>query len=347
MRLTSCALPLAVTVLLLITASHPVAAFTPMTCQEFNVIRPKSSFRKISSAPPPLSSSSPLLPLGMAKMNDDDCCGNAPPCIQSTRRLWLQTTAASTVSPVVGITTTTTAVIFPIQYAHARELTDATSGNLPDFPPEAVRSYLQYRYPLQLAADYYIFDLQSLVRDTDSYGEVNDLVTSKGSRGGGGGASRIERDYVNPMRIIGLSMPPDVADDIRECQFAFERAMAKLTKATGGIRRGLSVEIDKKVVIPRAMDAWEDGRVALNSFFVTLNKATGLEDELRIIPPAGPDQLVEYGRSVRRYNEFTKKTRLCQNRGGPTLSAAWGQLMVSGYLQDSCGVEPLEGYFFQ
>lgn len=148
------------------------------------------------------------------------------------------------------------------------------------------------------------------------------------------------------MRIIGLTMPPEYADEIRDSQFAFEKAMSKLTKATQGIRRDLPVDIDKSAV-PNAQAAWEEGRVALNSFFVTLNTATGLKNELATIPPAGPNQLKEYGRSIRRYNEFMKKTKLCQNRGGPALSQAWGQLMVSGYLQDSCGVEPLEGYFFQ
>lgn len=148
------------------------------------------------------------------------------------------------------------------------------------------------------------------------------------------------------MRIIGLSMPPEYSDDIRDSQFAFEKAMSKLTKATQGIRRDLPVEIDKSAV-PNAQAAWEEGRLALNSFFNTINTATGLKDELRTIPAPGPDQLAEYGRSIRRYNDFIKKTKLCQNRGGPALSQAWGQLMVSGYLQDSCGVEPLEGYFFQ
>lgn len=265
---------------------------------------------------------------------------------KTTRRTWLRTT-----SSFFGVVAA--AALLPVESASSasgsgqpRAPTTSSSGLLPDLPPEAVRSYLQYRYPLQLAADYYVFDLQNMVRDTDEFGAVNELVSSKGSRGGAGGASRIERDYVNPMRIIGLSMPPEYADDIRDSQFAFERAMSKLTKATSGVQRGLSVEIDKDAV-PNAVSAWEEGRLALNSFFVTLNSATGLEGELTIIPPSGPDQTREYGRSLRRYNEFTKKTRLCQNRGGPTLSAAWGQLMVSGYLQDSCGVEPLEGYFFQ
>jgi len=228
----------------------------------------------------------------------------------------------------------------------ARPTTDASSGELPDLPPEAVRSYLQYRFPLQLSADFYIFDLQTMVEDTDEYGLINELVASRGGRGGAGGSSRIEREYINPMRILGLSMTPDYADDIRDSQFAFERAMSKLTKATNGIKRDLPVEIDASVV-PKAKEAWEEGRVALNSFFAIVNTATGLKDELVQIPPAGNNQFKEYGRNIRRYNEFTKKTKQCQNRGGPTLSAAWGQLMISGYLQDACGVEPLEGYFFQ
>lgn len=211
---------------------------------------------------------------------------------------------------------------------------------------DAVKSYLQYRYSLQLAADFYIFDLQNMVADTDEYGNVSELVRSTNARGGQGQPSRIERDYVNPMRIIGLSMPPEYADDIRETQFAFEKAMSKLTKATAGIKRDLPVEIDKDAK-PAAMAAWEEGRLALNSFFTILNTATGLKDELSLIPPSGPNQIATYGRSIRRYNEFMKKTKLCQNRGGPALSQAWGQLMVSGYLQDSCGVEPMDQYFFQ
>ena len=58
-----------------------------------------------------------------------------------------------------------------------------------------------------------------------------DLVSSKGGRQGGT-ASRIEREFVNPMRIIGLSMPPEYADDIRDSQFAFEKAMSKMTKVS-------------------------------------------------------------------------------------------------------------------
>ena len=113
---------------------------------------------------------------------------------QHTRRSWLQTSS-------ILIGTGMIASTFP-QSALAREVTDASSGELPDLPPEAVRSYLQYRFSLQLAADFYIFDLQTMVGDTDEFGAVSELVASKGARGGQGGASRIEREYVNPSEYL-------------------------------------------------------------------------------------------------------------------------------------------------
>lgn len=112
-----------------------------------------------------------------------------------------------------------------------------------------------------------------------------------------------------------------------------------------GVRRDLPVEIDRSVVTG-AEKGWDDGRLALNEFFAILNGAVGFE-ELKGIPPAGPNQFKEYGRSPRKFNELMKKTKLCQNRGGPALSQAWGQLMVSGYMQDSCGIPDLEDYFYQ
>jgi len=151
------------------------------------------------------------------------------------------------------------------------------------------------------------------------------------------------------MRIIeGLSMLPDESDALRTAQFKFERAMAKVTKAVAGVRRDLPVEIDKSLVVV-ATKGWDEGREALNEFFTVLNEVTGL-NEMRLISPAGADQVKKYGRSPRRYTELAKKTKLCQNRGGPALSQAWGQLMVSGYLQenmDFCGIPDPAEYFFQ
>ncbi len=157
--------------------------------------------------------------------------------------------------------------------------------------------------------------------------------------------SFVERDFVNPMRVLLLSFPPDVSDEMRDAQFRFEKAANRISKATAGYRRDLPVEITPSTIAD-AKAGWDEGRIALNEFFVLLNTAVGL-DELTTIPPAGPNQTKEYGRSSRRYNELQKKIKLCQNRGGPALSQAWGQLMVSGYLQDSCGIPDMDDYFRQ
>jgi hypothetical protein len=217
-------------------------------------------------------------------------------------------------------------------------------GNLPDLPPEAVRSYLQYRIPLQTSADFYMFELQRLLEDPSEYGTVNDLFQANNNNGQGN-PNRIEREFTNTFRILGLSMPPESADEMREAQFKFEKNAQIISKTTAGIRRDLPVEIDKNTV-SNALVGWEGGRQAINEFFDSLNRATGLS-EMRLIPPVGPNQLKDYGRSERRYLDLKKKVKLCQNRGGPSLSQGWGKLMVSGYLQDSCGIPDLNEYFYQ
>lgn len=253
-----------------------------------------------------------------------------------SRRQFLSFVAASVL--------TTQLVVANPGDARAVAMTGSKDGNLPDLPSEASRSYLQYRIPLQIAADYYIFELQDMVGDIDKWGEVGQLFQVNNNRGQGQ-PSKIERDFVNPMRILLLSMPPDVSEEMRDAQFRFEKAMNAISKATAGYRKDLPVEIPASSVTT-ARGGWEDGRVALNDFFALLNTATGLP-ELKAIPPAGPKQREEYGRSAKRYSDLIKKTKLCQNRGGPALSQAWGQLMVSGYLQDSCGIPDLDSYFYQ
>lgn len=264
-----------------------------------------------------------------ARVDGADLDGTAATSQLASRRDALRLAAVAALSP---------AALAPFP---APALADT---DLSDLPPDASRSYLQYRIPLQIAADFYVFDLQEMVGRIDDWEDINQLVRVNNNRGQGQ-PSRIERDFVNPMRILGLSMPPDVTDEMRDSQFKFEKAMAKLTKATNGVRRDLPVEIDTSA-LPTARAGWEEGRMALNEFFVALNTATG-SNEMRLIPEAGPNQIKEYGRNPRKYNDLMKKTKLCQNRGGPTLSQAWGKLMTSGYLQDSCGIPDLDAYFFQ
>jgi len=140
-------------------------------------------------------------------------------------------------------------------------------------------------------------------------------------------------------------MPPDEADEMRTAQFKFEKAMFDISKSVKGVRRDLPIEIDPSLVVS-ASKGWDDGRVALNEFFTILNSVTGFE-ELKSIPPRGPNQFQEYGRSQRKYNELVKKTKQCQNRGGPALSQAWGYLQTTQLLQDSCGIPDLDEYFYQ
>lgn len=209
-----------------------------------------------------------------------------------------------------------------------------------DLPNDAVRSYLQYRIPLQLSADYYMFDLKNSITDFDSWGEINSMFVSNNARGGAT-VSRMEREFVNPMRILTLSMPPDISDEMRDAQLDFERAMFKLSKLTSGVRKDIPIDLSPSL-IKDAQGLWENGRKSYNVFLGTLNKATGL-NELTLVAAAKSD----YPRSERKYVQLKKKLKLCQNRGGPTLSQAWGQLMVSGYMQDSCGIPDLNAYFEQ
>lgn len=85
-------------------------------------------------------------------------CTKSSSCLTATRRSLLENASKSL---AVG-----TASLLSGSNASAREVTDASSGAIPDLPNDAQRSYLQYRFPLQLAADFYIFDLQEMVKDT-------------------------------------------------------------------------------------------------------------------------------------------------------------------------------------
>lgn len=69
--------------------------------------------------------------------------------------------------------------------ASAAGIAKVTDGNLPDLPSEAVRAYLQYRVPLQIAADSYVFNIQDMMGDVDSWGEVGQLFRVNNNRGQG------------------------------------------------------------------------------------------------------------------------------------------------------------------
>eukprot|EP00590_Aulacoseira_subarctica_P007827 CAMPEP_0172424096 /NCGR_PEP_ID=MMETSP1064-20121228/21234_1 /TAXON_ID=202472 /ORGANISM="Aulacoseira subarctica , Strain CCAP 1002/5" /LENGTH=268 /DNA_ID=CAMNT_0013165851 /DNA_START=73 /DNA_END=876 /DNA_ORIENTATION=- len=213
-------------------------------------------------------------------------------------------------------------LLSPINSRASAVVTGIKDGNLPDLPTEAVRSYLQYRIPLQISVDYYLFELQDKVKNIEDWGDVSQLFVSSGARGGQGQPNRMERDFINPMRILELAMPPEDAEKLQAARNTFEQAMQLIQKATVGIRRDLPIEISSKD-IAIASKGWEDGRVALNQYIVALNSATGLTNELRTIPASDDQQISQYGRSPRKFFDLLKKSKQCQNRGGPTIAQGW------------------------
>lgn len=63
-------------------------------------------------------------------------------CLAVTRRSWLQDASKNLAITTAGASSV---LMLDVSSASAREITDIASGNLPDLPPEAQRSYLQYR----------------------------------------------------------------------------------------------------------------------------------------------------------------------------------------------------------
>ena len=103
---------------------------------------------------------------------------------------------------LIGTLSTMVIGSIPTSARAAPTITGPTDGNLPDLPPDASRSYLQYRAPLQIATDYYVFELQGKLADVDDWGEINVLFQTNNNRGQGQ-PNKIERDYTNVMRILG------------------------------------------------------------------------------------------------------------------------------------------------
>jgi len=73
--------------------------------------------------------------------------------VQQDRRSFLFTNSAAVGVGVMGLSPTNAMAV-------ADGSDDVLPGLLSDLPPEAARSYLQYRIPLQISADYYMWDLQ-------------------------------------------------------------------------------------------------------------------------------------------------------------------------------------------
>jgi hypothetical protein len=98
---------------------------------------------------------------------------SSAPCISAgpTRRgFFVQ--AAATAAAAAGtlpMVTSPQASMAASDMVATTAVTGSADGNLPDLPPEAVRSYLQYRIALQTSADFYLFELRDKLADVQNW----------------------------------------------------------------------------------------------------------------------------------------------------------------------------------
>jgi hypothetical protein len=200
---------------------------------------------------------------------------------------------------------------------------------------------LQYWTALQLAADFYVFELRDNVLNPQKWDLVGAVMESK-SIGSAQSVSRLEREFISPMRVLSLAFPPDLGgDEMTAALGGFQKAMGKLGKNARSTE-GVITELPSKKEIAQVFEYWDAGRVSLNEFFEALNGATQSK-RLITIPVGGKD----YPRSNTLYVQLKKDAAQCRNRGGEQLAGIWGQLMVYGTVTNPCGGVNMATYFNQ
>lgn len=211
-------------------------------------------------------------------------------------------------------------------------------GSLDDLPPQTKKAYEQYWPAMQLAADYFVFELRDQIKNPQSWDAIGATMVSK-SIGSAQSPSKLETDIVNPMRILTLAFPPDAGSDemqkeLENFQFAMF-GLSKIARVSPG-----STAMPSQAVIDSALARWDQGAASLNTFFTAVNRATG-EKRLTLIPKDGKG----YPRSAKLYTQLKKDSALCRNRGGEALAGVWGQLMVYGTVTNPCGSVNIQTYF--
>jgi len=224
------------------------------------------------------------------------------------------------------------------------------SLTLDDLPPKAKQAYLQYLPQFQLDADYFAFELVPLL---DQPGRWDNIfkITESTNIGSAASVSRLEREFITPMRQVALAFPPDMygeemvesIDNFQKSMYRFSQ-LARKNAQTGNTAGPTAAEI-KEVGI-----AFDASRLALNSFFAAVNSGVGAT-RLVSVPPATKALALKgegYPRSKTLYTQLLKDAALCRNRGGEALAGIWGQLMVYGTVPgvNPCG-NAAEAYFRQ
>ena len=263
---------------------------------------------------------------------------NPPPL---SRRAVLSTTTAASFAAIAG---QQPQPVFALESLIKADVKGLAPVNLEDLPPGAATAYRQYWPALQLAADYYVFELYDLLKTPGRWDLINKLTEST-DIGSAASVSVLEREFLTPMRIISLAFPPDLGgDEMQVALSKFQKAMFQLSRQA---RRGQSTG---NVADPSSKDVeeikatWELGRTCLNDFYAATNAATESK-RLILIPAKGEG----YPRSKSLYTQLRKDAALCRNRGGEQLAGFWGGLMVYGTVPgvNPCGNVNMANYFTQ
>lgn len=163
------------------------------------------------------------------------------------------------------------------------ELPDA----LEDLPKNAKKAYLQYLPQLQLDGDFFVFELEPLLAQPGRWDRISEIVTST-DIGSAASVSRLEREFITPMRQIALAFPPDMGgEEMQSAIDGFQKAMYTLASnarkaQTNGITAPPSAQEVKAVE-----DAYTRSYTALNTFFAAVNNGVGTQRLVPVTKKAG------------------------------------------------------------
>ena len=220
-----------------------------------------------------------------------------------------------------------------------------TSDLLEELPPKAKQAYLQYLPQLQIDGDFFMFDLPPMVSQPGRWDLIYALTAST-DIGSAASVSRLDREFVTPMRQIALSFPPDMGgEDMQGAIDDFQKAMFKLSQlARKGAQTGNTAG-PSAAEIKEVEGEYTKARLGLNAFFAAVNEGTGAK---RLVAVPNPTDKKAYPRSEKRYTQLLKDAALCRNRGGEVLAGVWGNLMVYGTVPgvNPCG-SAAEKYYSQ
>lgn len=224
---------------------------------------------------------------------------------------------------------------------------------LEDLPPKAQSAYKQYWPAMQLAGDFYVFELRDLIGQPGRW-DVIAALTESTDIGSAASVSKFEREFLTPMRILSLAFPPDAGgEEMQDALNKFQQVVYQMTRqARAGQTTGnLANPSGKEVAALEAV--WNAGAVQINAFYNALNTATSVPGQPRtpglpLLVPI-PVNGVGYPRKKSLYTQLMKDSALCRNRGGEALAGLWGNLMVYGTVPgvNPCGSMNMQTYFLQ